>query len=136
MKQKGMTLIELMIVVAIIGIISAIAYPSYQSYVQKTRRTAAQGKMLELAQWMERAYTTNGSYPTAIASLPLALRNIPETAPFHYQVTLASGANATSYTLMATAEGSQLDDDCRNLTLSNTGAKGASASTTANCWKY
>ena len=132
MHQKGMTLIELMIVVAIIGIISAIAYPSYQSYVEKTRRTTAQGKMLELAQWMERAYTANGSYPTATASLPLALRNIPETAPFQYKVTLASGATATSFTLIATAEGSQVGDDCGNLSLSNTGVK----SPAQGCWKY
>lgn len=135
MKQKGMTLIELMIVVVIIGIISAIAYPSYQSYVQKTRRTAAQGKMLELAQWMERAYTTQGVYPTATASLPLALRSVPETAPFHYQITLSVAAS-TSYTLLATAAGSQADDECRNLTLTNTGTKGATGSSSTNCWKY
>jgi type IV pilus assembly protein PilE len=134
MKQKGMTLIELMIVVAIIGIISAIAYPAYQTYTQNARRAVAQGHLLELAQWMEREFTATGTYPNA--GMPFII-SPKEGGRVDYNLGLiTSGATFTLQATVAPA-GSQVNDECGNLTVIQTGATDAAASgAPADCWRY
>lgn len=120
----GFTLIELMITVAIIGIIASIAYPSYIEQVRKTRRTNAQSDLVEMASFMERFYTENFTYVGA--ALPFT-ESPKQGNPKYYDLTVAT--TALTYTLTATAKGTQTADSCGDLTLTNTGA-----STPANCW--
>ena len=62
--NRGMTLVELMIVVVIIGILGAIAVPSYINYVTESRRSGAQGQLVELTASLERFFSDNNDYTT------------------------------------------------------------------------
>ena len=74
-KQKGFTLIELMVVVAVIGVLSAIAIPQYQNYV--ARAQVAEGFSLVASGKMAVAeyYNENGSFPTDNATARLGAAN-------------------------------------------------------------
>ncbi|YCH46458.1 type IV pilin [Pseudomonas sp. SA195] len=127
-----------MIVVAIIGIIAAIAYPSYQEYVRAAKRADAETALMELAHFMERYYTANGRYDESNGDEPdLPFTQAPKDGGTKaYDISLvAASTSATAYVLQAVPTGSMANDKCGTLTLSNTGAKGQSASTLAECWK-
>ena len=137
-RSGGFTLIELMIVIVVISILAAIAYPSYQEYMRRAKRADAQAALLELAQFMERHYTANGTYLTAAKEAP----NLPfSIAPKdgsnkNYDLSFADSPTASGYTLRAVPSGSMAGDTCGTLTLSNTGAKGqAAGASLAACWR-
>ena len=61
-RLRGFTLIELMVVVAIIAILALLAYPSYVAHVRKARRAQARTDLMEVAQMLERTFTTDRDY--------------------------------------------------------------------------
>ncbi len=63
-KQKGFTLIELMIVVGIIGVLSAIAVPAYQSYLLKTEANTAVSVPRTLLTNIDLEIQETGEFPT------------------------------------------------------------------------
>ena len=60
-KQKGFTLIELMIVVAIIGILAAVAIPKFADMLEKAREGATKGNVGAIKSAISIYYGDQGS---------------------------------------------------------------------------
>jgi type IV pilus assembly protein PilE len=139
-KQKGFTLIELMVVIAIIGILAAIVYPSYQDSVQKSRRADAKGALGSFATAMERHFSETGKYTgvgedTGVPTI-FSTKSPVDGTETYYNLTVQATDN--SFTLTATPTGAQANDKCGTLTLTNTGVRGDGISTpsqaASGCW--
>lgn len=132
-KLKGFTLIEIMIVVAIVGILAAIAWPLYQDSVIRANRAEPKTELLNLAQRLQKCYTTYGRYtpeePNKCAAYE-SVSNTYTTQPNgYYEITIAEGTTAdisSSFIMTATAvKAPQTSDveDCQELKLHHTGKR-------------
>jgi len=143
-QQRGVTMLELLIVVAIIAIISAFGYPSYMRYVVNTKRTAATSALLRIADRQQQFFMDNKTYAANLTNLgfaanPLVISDDGMTAAAGdadavYSISLSNIA-ATTYTITAAPLHGQLDrdTDCGSLTLNQAGIRGNSAGGD-DCW--
>ena len=138
-RQRGVTLIELMTVVAIVGLLAAIAIPSYRRYVVRANRTDAKTALQQTAQQLERCYTNSTPYAYD-GAVCMAAVTLPFTVTSGTYVISASVRNPQAYTLLATPQGAQSsgDAECAIFSLTETGAQTVSGSLTATperCWR-
>lgn len=135
--MRGITLLELMIVVAIVGILAAISYPSYRAQVIKTHRTDGKTELMRISQQLERCYTRFSAYNHA-SCVPPAVETFPFTTPDGHYTISAPVRTATTYTLDATPAGGQAEDtECAVLRVTSTGVEGSQGASTDvhGCWK-
>ena len=84
MKNRGFTLIELMIVVAIVGILAAVAIPAYQDYTIRARVTEGLNLASAAKLAVSETALTNGGLPANQAATgyvtPAATPNVDSIA--------------------------------------------------------
>lgn len=112
MKQRGFTLIEMLIVIAVIGILAAIAVPNYRDYVIKSRRVDAKDALSAVQFSQEKWRGNNVNYTETFTSL-----GVSTTSPQGFY-TLEVGALKNvatdlgiTYVMAAKAYGVQATDD-------------------------
>lgn len=136
-RMRGVTLMELMIVIVVIGILASIAVPSYRSYLLRAQRTDAMSALLRVAAAQEKFYLQNNTYAATalLDDAPPAGLGIGGTENGWYTLTI-SGADLTqafTATATAVAGGAQAaDTHCASFSLTSTGQKSA---TNADCWR-
>ncbi|MFV1921735.1 MAG: type IV pilin protein [Methylotenera sp.] len=83
-KQSGLTIIELMIVVAIIGVLASIALPAYNDYKEKARINQAVSDISNIASQIEAYWQDARAYPPSLADIGAAAMTDPWGNAYRY----------------------------------------------------
>jgi type IV pilus assembly protein PilE len=131
-QMRGVTMIELMIVVIILGILAAVAFPNYRDAAARAKRNEAKAALLKIATNQERFYLNANTYSNNLTELGFP------TDPFitdsgSYTIDITPGANSVNFE--ATADYNNSDNEstkCGQFTIDGRGAKGSN--TLTDCW--
>lgn len=121
-RQRGFTLIELMIAIVVVGILVGIAFPAYQNSVRKSHRSAAQAQMLDIANRQQQYLLANRVYTSTLS-------DIGYTAPAEVAARYTCSVTVDNTTLPTFTVGcaprtAQSATGFDTLTLTSAGAKG------------
>jgi type IV pilus assembly protein PilE len=140
-NQSGMTLVELMIVIAIVAVLTTIAVPGYRHYVIRANRADAKAGLLSVAAQLERCYTRFSSYTADDCPVDLPV----DSPDGKYQIKEdtgpdpdepVAGITESTFALLAVPVGAQEQDkNCAGFRLDHRNKKSVTGeAAAADCW--
>jgi len=134
-RQRGVTLMELMIVVLIVGLLAAVGYPAYREYGIRAARSEGRSALLAAASRQEQYFLDNKTYAADLSDLSLPVNTEHGKYELAVDAETADCPLVSCYAMTATPLGKQLDDAvCGNLTLNSNGTRSATGDNPAACW--
>ena len=131
-RMRGITLIELMIVVVIVSILAAVAYPNYQEFTARAKRNEARAALLRLATNQERFYLNNNTFTQDLTALGFSTTPTWTTETGYYTIQVTQ-ADATNFSATATyLQGGSEATKCLTFTVDGRGAK--TSGPDGDCW--
>ncbi len=142
-RQRGFTLMELLVTLAIMGVLTALALPGYASIMQHAQRNEARLALLGIQYAQEVRYLKLQGYSEqlteAVATGGLGLAERTSSRSYQLSVELRNagqGYLATARTVPGSRQSG--DGNCARLTIDETGRRAAVATdgrdTSAMCW--
>ena len=134
-KQKGFTLVELLIAMMVMAILASVAYPSFMQSVRKSKRSDAQQLLTQAAGNLERFFAANGTYSTVLADVGLD-EGLSDKGYYKVVITAGPRGIGSSYVLTAKAVPGTMqakDTGCTALQLDSLGVQLPDPAT-SDCW--
>ena len=131
-KMRGITLMELMIVVIIVGILAAVAYPNYREFAARAKRNEAKAALLQIATQQERFYLNNNTYTTDMTQLgfPVGANYVTESGSYTVNVPAADASDFTATAIYNKTDGEE--NKCGSFNIDGRGTRTSLPYT--DCW--
>ncbi|MFG0400685.1 type IV pilin protein [Pseudomonas sp. zjy_11] len=113
--QQGLSLIELLIVLAVTGILAAIAYPSYSDQLRRAARSEVVGLLHDAALRLERHRVRTGQYAEGDLVLPEGTR--------YYSLQAQRGSDTFTLRARRLPHGLMAQDGCGDFQLDQAGVQ-------------
>ena len=131
-RMRGITLMELMIVVVVLTLLITIGVPNYLEFSARAKRAEARAALLQIATNQEREYLQNNSYTLDMRRLGFELAGCNESASGAYDVCVNT-ADANTFTASATWKlGGAEAGRCGSFQIDGRGVKISTPET--DCW--